>query len=538
MADTIAAILADHHFAEGDTRLVCGDLGGYVQAEQMSARDLLEPLMAAGSIDAVERDGRLVFRSRLLQAGPPVRLDTLAEVKDAALLEDLRGDAGDFAREAILDHLDPMNDYGRTTARSRRAAPGNERLLRLSLAGALHEAAATDAVEAALRDHQAGRRRVSFALSPSAIGPVPGDVATFEQGPAGTFLIERIDDGDVRRVEARGIVTGGASRFVPETRTPTVGHSAASAFSPLVHLMDLPRYTDGEASGFARAAVFARPWTAVTLSASPTREGFAARLSLARPARTGTLAEALGPGVSGRFDRANSLVLDLLAGELTALSDLALFGGENRMAVLSRNGAWEILGFGLADEIAPGRWRLSRLLRGLGGSTDAQAAGAAAGAAIVMLDAAVQPLGLSSAEAGQALNWIVEAQGRPAGAAQTYAFAGGLRAETPLAPVHIRARRDAGGNLTLRWIRCARASADAWLDGETPLDEPVEAYRIEILSGTQVLRRGEATAAEFAYPLAQEIADFGSRQSRLSVRVRQRGQVVALGLAAEVLLAV
>ncbi|TCQ28904.1 baseplate multidomain protein megatron [Rhizobium sp. PP-CC-3G-465] len=538
MADTIAAILADHRFADGDTDLVCGDLGGYVQAEQMSARDLLEPLMAAAGIDAVERGGRLVFRSRLLQAGPPTRLETLAEVKDAPLTQDLRGDAGDYAREAILDHLDPTSDYGRTTARSRRAAPGNERILRLSLAGTLHEAAATDAVDAALRDHQAGRRQLSFALPPNALGAMPGDIVTVPEGPSGTFVIERIDDGEVRRVEARGIVMGGASRLVPQARVAANGHSASAAFAPLVHLMDLPRYTDGDAASFARAAVFARPWTSVTLSASPTREGYAARLSLARPARTGTLVAALGVGVSGRFDRANAVTLDLHAGELTSISDLALFQGENRMAVLSRNGAWEILGFGLAEEIAPGRWRLSRLLRGLAGSTDAQGAGAQGGAAIVILDAAVQPLGLSGAEAGQVLNWIVEAQGMPAGAAETYSFAGGLRAETPLAPVHLSAQRDAGGNLTLRWIRCARASADAWLDGETPLDEPVEAYRVEILSGAQVVRASDTTTNAFAYPLAQEIADFGARQSQVSVRVRQRGQVVALGLPGEALLAV
>jgi hypothetical protein len=247
----------------------------------------------------------------------------------------------------------------------------------------------------------------------------------------------------------------------------------------------------------------------------------------------GTLAEALGPGVSGRFDRAQAVVLDLHAGELASLSDLALFGGENRLAVLARNGAWEVLGFGRAEEIAPGRWRLQRLLRGLAGSTDAQAAGAEAGTAIVMLDAAVQPLGLTGAEAGQLLNWRVEAQGRPTDVGRTVTFAGGLRAETPLAPVHIAARRDAEGNLTLRWIRCARAAADAWRDGDIPLDEPQEAYRVEILSGAQVVRSGETTGPDFAYPLALEIADFGARQSLLSVRVRQKGQVVALGLAAE-----
>jgi hypothetical protein len=545
VADTIAAILRDHGFADGDVERVCGDLGGYVQAEQMSARDLLEPLMAMAGIDATESGGRLVFRSRLLQAGPPVLLDLLAETEGAPLTQEIRGDPSDYAREAILDHLDPASDYERTTARSRRVLPGNERVLRLSVPGALHEAAATGAVEAALRDHQASRRRLAFALPPNMLAPMPGDVVMLggpepSQGPV---LIERIDDGAVRRVEARGILVSASSRTLPPARTVLPGMTPSAGFAPLVHLMDLPRYAEDSAGRFARAAVFARPWRPVTLSASATREGYAARLSLDRPARTGTLVAALLPGVCGRFDRVNAMTLDLHGGELSAIGDLALLNGENRVAVRANNGAWEILGFAEAVEIAAGRWRLTRLLRGLAGTTDALDAGSDAGAAAVVLDGAVQPLGLSDAEAGQPMNWIVEAQGAPAGSLPAggvgaIAFAGGMRAETPLAPVHLRARRRPDGDVAIGWIRCARRNADAWLDGETPLDEPREAYRVEILQDARVLRTIDAAIPGIVYAAADEIADFGRPQTRLAVRVRQQGQTVALGLPAQALLTI
>jgi hypothetical protein len=537
VADTIGAILADHGFADGETDLVCGDLGGYVQAEQMSARDLLEPLMAAAGIDAVEHGGRLVFRSRLLQAGPADRIAVLAEVEAQPLSEDMRGDAGDFAREAILDHVRSDGSYERTTARSRRVAPGNDRVLRLTVPGALHETAAVDAVEALLRDHQASRRRLAFALPPNALATMPGDIVTLGDGSAGPYLIERIDDGATRRVEARGIVPGSLCRDVPAERNAMAGAAASAGFAPLVHLMDLARFTDGAAADFARAAVFARPWHGVTLSASPVREGFSPRLSLDRPARTGVLAATLDAapdgGVRGRFDRATTILLDLHGGELASTGDLALFAGENRIAILTANGQWEILGFGRAQETAPGRWMLSRLLRGLAGTGDALAAGAPAGAPVVVLDASVRPLGLTAAEAGQTLNWIAEAQGAPAGAAEILPFAGGLRAATPLAPVHLSARRVPGGGIAIRWIRCGRDTADAWLDGEIALDEPQEAYRIEILNGAQVVRTAETAESRYLYPAAQEIADFGTPQASLQLRVRQRGQVVALGLPAQ-----
>ncbi len=63
--------------------------------------------------------------------------------------------------------------------------------------------------------------------------------------------------------------------------------------------------------------------------------------------------------------------------------------------------------------------------------------GAAVGSAVVLLDEAVKPLGLGSDEMGLRLNWIAETASS-AGKADPFAFEGGLRAQTPLAPVHIR----------------------------------------------------------------------------------------------------
>ncbi|MGG2476212.1 phage tail baseplate protein, partial [Rhizobium sp. BR5] len=60
---------------------------------------------------------------------------------------------------------------------------------------------------------------------------------------------------------------------------------------------------------------------------------------------------------------------------------LSVLNGENRIAIKAANGVWEIVAFARAEEIARSRWRLSALLRGLGGTEDALAAGAAIGSA-------------------------------------------------------------------------------------------------------------------------------------------------------------
>lgn len=310
-----------------------------------------------------------------------------------------------------------------------------------------------------------------------------------------------------------------------------MGRDAAEGFAPVLHLIDLPRFEAGEAESFARAAAFADPWRPMLLSSSASHEGYAPRVGLDQPARMGVLAEALPGGVSGRFDHGHALVADIHFGSLASAPAPAVLNGENRLAVRSAAGGWEVLSYLYAEEISAGRWRLTGLLRGLAGTEDQMRAGSIAGAAIVHLDAAVVPLGLAVDAAGQAFNWIAETPGRrPYG---PVVFTGGLRAAMPLAPVHLSARKTAGGDVQLRWIRRSRIDADHWLGGDIPLDEPVEAYRVEILDGPEAVRTMEVTQTSCLYASSMMLADFGGPVSSLAFRVRQKGGKVPLGLAAE-----
>ena len=290
-------------------------------------------------------------------------------------MRETRGHDSDFGSEAILDRFDPENAFERTTARSRRVSPGNERVLRLSLPGVMHDGAAASAVEDALRDHQVSRRSVRFSLSPAALAFEPGDVVSFEEGPAGPFMISRIEDGAARTLEARAFVASGGGRAVQPLKPVSAPRVPSDGFSPVVHLMDLPQYETGNASSFARAAVFARPWRAVTLLSSAVAEDYQTRVRLGQPGQTGELAEPLAAGVTGRFDAARALTLDLHFGGLSSAGRLSVLNGRNRIAVLSLDGIWEIIGFENAQEISAGRWRLTKLLRGLHGTTDAMLAG-------------------------------------------------------------------------------------------------------------------------------------------------------------------
>ncbi|MBR0556346.1 glycoside hydrolase/phage tail family protein [Ciceribacter sp. L1K23] len=536
LADTIAAILEDHGIDDVDVSQVSGDLTGYVQGTVASARTLIEPLAEAFSLDFFERGSGLVVRSRNAASLPPRAVTVLADLEGEALWRETRGHDGDHAGEAILTFFDEAGGYVEASVRSRRVDAGTDRVLGRDLAAVLPEETAALSVEAMLRDHRLSRFRLELSLGPDRIDVEPGDVLTFPDGPVGRFLVTRIEDGAARRLTLTKVAPM-AGRPVPAvTRPPKPGGGGSDGFAPEIVFMDLPPYETGDVTTFARVAALTRPWRRIALSSSVDGESYASRLLLERPATMGRLTAPLSAGLTTEFDRANAVELDLDFGELSSASELAVLNGANRMAVLAANGAWEVLGFVTATEMAQNRWRLTDLLRGLGGSEGAVAAGAAIGARVVLLDQAVRPLGLREDEIGLPLLWIAEAVGRTGTATAPVEFIGGMRAATPLAPVHLSGMRQPDGSARFEWVRRGRVDADGWQASEIPLDEPFERYRIEILDGGVVRRSQEVTQPAFDYPLASELADFGAVQPAIEIRVRQIGRRVADGLPAETII--
>ncbi|MDR7026859.1 baseplate multidomain protein megatron [Rhizobium rosettiformans] len=527
LADTIAAILRDHGFDDFDVSEVAGDLGGYVKGDLTSARDLIEPLIELFQIDVIEEGGRLKFRTRPTASLPAREITVLADLADQPLWSETRGHDSDFASEALVTFYDPAADYAEASVRSRKVEAATERQLARDLPAAIPEETALAAAEGWLRDNRLARRTLQLALGPGEVAVEPGDVLRFPEGPEGRFLVQGIEDGFERRLTLRafaGKVSAPVVAVEPD-RVPDGG--GAQGFAPVVTFLDLPRLEGTSHAGDASVAAFARPWRRLAVSSSPEAEAYRLRLTLDRPATIGRLAEALGPGPVGRFDPGNAVVVDLVSGAFASASRLAVLSGTNRLAVRAAHGGWEALGFAEAEEVATGRFRLTGLLRGLGGTEDATAAGAVVGAEVVLLDEAVRSLGLVNAERGAAQNWILEPMGLVTELSGPFVFDGGLRAETPLSPVHARVVRMVSGDLHISWIRRSRIEADAWAEGEVPLDEAEERYRLEILDGSAVVRTVGVGEAEFSYAATDELADFGMPQTVLGLRLRQLGRLAA-----------
>ena len=171
---------------------------------------------------------------------------------------------------------------------------------------------------------------------------------------------------------------------------------------------------------------------------------------------------------------------------------------------------------GVAELIAPGRYRLSRLLRGQRGTEGAIGSPAPAGARVVVLDEALAPLPVPEAALGLEANWRFGPASKPV-ADRSYRQLGftpegvGLR---PFSVAHVRqpwrtAREP--GDLVIAWTRRSRAlAADSWTAAEVPLAEEREAYEVEVLDGATVVRTLATTTTSVTYTAAQQLADFGA----------------------------
>lgn len=529
LPDMVAALLADHGFDDWDVSSLSGDLTGYVQADTESARNLLEPLLGIYSADCIDRAGTLTFRSRLRASLPSVTVDLVADVDEGGMWRETRQHESDLAGETVVSYSDIACDYEQASARSQRIVASNDRVLRYGLPVVLPETTALQLAGNLLRENRIAVRQLRFDLPPQARAFDVGDVINLRDGPSGHFMIERLEASRTISVEARSFSPLTGRAFLQPGRAVS-NEPVASGYAPRIMLMDLANYDGGPAEDYARIAIFATPWKRAFVSSSATSEGYAVNTIVEQPAATASLVSSLAPGISGRFDYSDAVEIRLDFGGLSSATKTAVLAGANRLAVKSENGAFEILSFLEAEEFSPGRWRLRGLLRGLYGTEDAMASGAETGADAVILNAAVRPLGVAAEQAVLARNYIVETAFGKIAPGMPHMFSGGLRAQTPLSPVHLRTRRKGNGDLYLSWVRRSRVDADDWEASDIPLDEDDEGYRLQFYHADSLVRQVDLAVPEYLYPHDQQAADFGATAGELTVSVCQRGRKVPLGL--------
>lgn len=528
LATVVDAIMREYGFVDFDVSALRGVVTGYVIDRVMSLRDALHPLGLAYFFDAVESGGKIVFRHR---CDEPVVIKVasagLVEVNPgAALLTLTRGQETELPAATKVSFIAAADDYRQAVTESRRSIGASQRVTQAELAIVMEAEQAARLSETWLHETWVARERATFALPASRLAVEPGDIIDIEvDGERRLFRVMEIGDSGARSIEARA-ADPSVYEVTPEVRRPPRTPRPVPLGQPAVHFLDLPLLKGDEppAAGFIAARL--QPWPgSLAVYSSSEASGFTLKSMINSSATIGVTEGELSAGPLGRMDLANSLVVRVEGQRLTSTTPLQLFAGRNAAAVRNTAGVWEVFQFEIAELIADRTYRLSRLLRGQGGSDDAMAAMVPVGAPFVALDEAVTQVPMTLDELGLPYQWRIGPSGRAIGDASyaqfTHAFEGrGLR---PLSPVHVRADRLSSqpGDLEIRWIRRTRIGGDGWETTEVPLSETVEAYEVDILDGAVVRRTLRTSVPSVIYTSAQQLADFGAVQSTYRVRVHQ-----------------
>jgi len=445
--------------------------------------------------------------------------DDLVAAREGDVLELTRGQETELPQALKWQVARADEDYDAALVEARRITVDTTRIASESFPMAVPPEEAERRCRRALMEAWTGRESAAFRLPPSRLALDPADVVTLaHDGRSIPLRLISIADADARGIEAVR-QDREAYDLPPGAPRPSALSQAVVFGAPEAVLLDLPQLTDDQAAHRPFAAAHAVPWPGeIAVYRSPSTDGFDLLATFGTRARIGTLVSDFYAGPTSRFDLGNALVVDLQTGTLESVTDLTLFGGANALALESAPGVWEIVQAGAAELIAPGRYRLTRLLRGQRGTEGAMGNPAPASARVVVLDTALASLPIAEADLGVPWNWRIGPASRPVSdetyVAQAFTPEGvGLR---PFSVAHVEQpwrRPRTAGDLTIRWTRRSRAlAADSWGGLEVPLAEEVEAYEIEILDGATAKRVLSTATTNVVYTAAAQAADWGVRR--------------------------
>ncbi|MCB1546192.1 MAG: hypothetical protein KDJ30_18510, partial [Rhodoblastus sp.] len=508
---------------------VRGFVDGYVLDRAMSARAAIEPLAGAFAFDPVVSGGAIRFLRRARAPSSVLNDNDLAPDREGALVRVTRAQESELPHELALTFGDADNDYEVATVLSRRIEGRSQRRSENETAVMTHRAAAQRIADIWLEDAWRARETVEFRLAPQAAAIEPGDIVSLPgDSGARAWQITRITEGAVRECFARSV-------------DPTIYDRAPPAYArrkrskprapgpPYVVTLDLA-IARNQPTTTQYIAACADPWPgALTVYRN---YGFSLDplLTLSAPATIGETLDELGPGPVGRFDRGANLTIKLHSGALAGVGDALALDGRATMAIRGADDAWEIFAFAHAELVARDTYRLSRLLRGLGGEEALAARTVAAGATVVLLDRAVAPLAAGLSSVGVTLDLRVGPAISGASDANYVSIPATAtdKAFRPYAPVRPQARAAPAG-IEISFLRRGRIDADAWEPIEIPLGEDVESYRIEIARPSGGPRKIVSASPSVLYATADINADFGSQPAALDLTIRQVSASVGPG---------
>ena len=526
-----------------DTTLLSSNVTGYRIGQQGSIRNSLEPLQTAFPFDVVQRGYKIKFIPRGNSAVMTIAAADLdahsSKDKPGVQITTKREVDSQLPRRVIVKFLDMDREYdvGSQYAERLNTSAINEKTVDLPIV--FNSTDAAGKAQIILYSAWLERTDIQFNLPSTYNALEPADVVNLPT-PEGVIAVRLVGisyTSDHRleckaKVNVAAVYTpnavGVAGAVTGQTTLVPVG---ASTYL----LLDLPRMSDSQADPCLLLAMTGvkAGWKGGSLfQSTDSGSTWADIYDVGAPGSTmGIATNSIGAVEQRMKDSGSSLSVKLTQGSLSSITELAMLAGGNHFAY-GVNGRWEIIAAQTCTLVSGTTYTLTNLLRGRYG-TEQYMGSHVNGDSVVLLDSTtLSLLSMSSSVIGLSRLYRGITFDRDISTDSNLSFSYNAINLKPLSPVYLTGDRDNGFDWNLSWLRRTRANAE-WMDSvDAPLGETSEAYQIDVFSDgtyTSVKRTISTTSPNTIYSSSNQIADFGSNQSTLYLKIYQMSEVVGRG---------
>ena len=516
------------------------DIPGMMTTADDTYRAKLEKLAILHDFFCVETNGRIEIRYKRDCEDYFVPLEYFA-AKEGLQAEEKMYDVTrqhdrELPRSVTVSYLSSDKDYQSGSMDAVRPTVQNQNLVKIDLNDiVVSDGKAKSVAEQKLYEAWVCRSTVKFSLPIWWAFLVPGDQVVCDFGsrrrkvqitkttyaPPGVLRVEATDIGGNTYIRAE---RSADEEVLP---SPRVEPSVVT-----LYCLDIPKLpTDTSTTINLYCAATGKPYYGAALY--ETKDGGASWILkglLDYAATAGVTTTKLELGVVDFWDEANTVTVQLVNGTLESRPEIDVLNGYNGAVIGS-----EIVQFKTATLIAERTYRLSGLLRGRLGTEDL-IGNHAIGERFVLLESRTTGI-INSTIA----DWYAPRTYRigpvtksvTSGYYQNITFTNTARAYQPWSVCNVTGQRNESGDVTILWNRRDRSGGD-WLDcSDIVMTEQTEKYEIDIMDGTTVKRTLTAYEPTINYTFGMQIADFGSLQPTITVRIYQISALRGRGVVKE-----
>lgn len=504
---------------------------------QGSGKDILGPLLDVYDIDARPHDFQIEFLPRGSAIAGAIETAEFATSGDNRYKLSITAES-DLPRRLFFSFADIDGEQQTNTAVVQRPADTVDSAREISIDMTTLALSASEAADYAARMHRLiwfSRESAEFSVTAKQLLLEPGDTftLTFDDAVV-TMKAAKVTIG------ADGVIGTRWDRYHPSlallpgmTGAVASGRPAPTIYDPAPSagfFLDIPLISDVHDASAPFIYLAAGPvndtelWPGADVwqSDSGLSDDYAAGwdgFGSSDMATHGAALTVMPPASPNLIDRGTSIDIQLVAGELSSITEAAMLADSTANLAIIGN---EIIQFATATLIGPKLYRLSNLVRGARGTEWAIETHDYI-EDFLLLDANVKRHALGASKIGDTDYYIAESLGINADPNQAVAVDFSAAAHKPYSPAHLEsALDDYSGEWTLSWIRRTRIGGATLNGQDVPLGETSEAYRVVILNGGAIVRTIDTTSNSLVYSLADQITDFGMPVSGFEWRVCQR----------------